>query len=218
MRSLVILFLLLAGTATVLPIQKKEHKKFRLNKNTEVHLDLKYADSIYITGIDESELDFQFLLETSEKEFSDAHFIDYDHSEDLLNITTGLKEGYGVRERGDIHIEGASKSIICTVAVPKNNQISIKSITGNVQVRGMNGEVRVKTVAGFIDCDWDEKPADLRFNSTMGEVFTDIDIEYETPIKDMPIVGYPIRGKIKNGGTHLNFENVTGNIYFRRRK
>lgn len=219
MRHIAIVVLLLAGTAILLPIQKEERKSFQLKKREIVRLNLKFADSIYIKGVDGDQLDFHLLLKSTDDDFKKSHIVNYEQKDGELTISTDVNDDFWQEKRkAEAEFHYSSKTIIYTVSVPKDHPLYIESISGNVQIRGMQNELKVKTISGFVDCDWEGKPADLYMSSVTGEVYTDINVNYSTPIRNMPIVGYPLRGKIKKGGTSLHLETVSDNIYFRQRK
>lgn len=218
MRSLFILLLLMTGGIIILPAQRHENRNFTLQKGTNVLLKLQYADTIYVQGVSGNQLSFSMSIVCDQPEFYEAHELKYQHKKSELKISSSISEDFKRRQNKEKNFNFSSKRIIYTIQIPQWVELKVTTISGNVQIRDMRNKINAKSISGFVDCDWEEVPSNISLSSVTGEVYTDINVDISTPIKDMPIVGYPLQGTIKSGGIPLRLETISSNIYLRRRK
>ncbi len=153
------------------------------------------------------------------------------HSEDLevylpKNINVSINN-YSI---GDILIEGFSSEI----EVRSNaGEIDIIEVTGPIVAKTSAGDIRVIfnnvnqtspisliSSAGDVDVSLPKNtPANLSLKSSIGEVYTDFELDYGKENDTMKIVGgnRSIKTQINNGGVAISLRSSAGNIYLRKK-
>lgn len=136
-------------------------------------------------------------------------------------------------------------------AGPRNEEVVIKNINGEIEVKahsddveivGISGPVVANSISGNMKLTFDQlntdKPivismisgdvdlimpattkADFKLSSISGEVYTDLDINMKQKDDEGRAYGMrkPINGSINGGGTPVQVNTVSGNIYLRKK-
>ncbi|GJM61850.1 hypothetical protein [Persicobacter diffluens] len=99
------------------------------------------------------------------------------------------------------------------IYVPAGHSLSLKTISGNVEVRAVPNAMNIKTVSGYIDVDWSENwGGAFRFSTIEGEIYTDFDFRK----KQGSGVGLKLAQEYKGGGKLIQLKAVSGDIYLRK--
>jgi len=86
------------------------------------------------------------------------------------------------------------------IKVPRNADLSIESISGDIEIKGFYGELWAKSISGFIDLSWDtSKGADLSMKTITGELYSDMDLTILNKDRMASIVGYDMSATHKEG-------------------
>lgn len=133
------------------------------------------------------------------------------------------------RHLNDIEITGFTGEVEASAEVVGN--VTIKDVTGPLTVNSNTGTVEVifsklnqsspttiTTATGTVDVSLPkETPATVTMNSTMGEVYTDFNIEL--PEKDglKAISTQKVKGTLNGGGGSIQINSATGNIFLRKK-
>jgi hypothetical protein len=192
-------------------------------------LKLPYARSINVRTWDKAELQFDVTIRSNQKELESLHRVNVEDDKDALVITTDFPKdsGWGKKvncwnsncdstniarvERGDC---------IClqmdyTILLPPGTSLSIETISGDVEVRGCTGNVRVKTISGFVDIDRQPSvPSDIDFHSVTGIFYTDFDLNMD---KKSSSYDRRLKTSLNGGGQAVVAETVSGDIFFRKK-
>jgi len=121
-------------------------------------------------------------------------------------------------------VNGKAKNGVCTcidyqIFLPRTASLSLETINGNIELRGLTGPIKAKSISGFVDMDWSgQTGATVALKTITGEVFSDLDIDLTSKREAAPVVGYQLKGNVNKGGPSINLETISNNIYFRRKK
>ena len=140
-----------------------------------------------------------------------------------MNMTV---KGTGVYS--DIKISGFTGEIEASTDAVGNikitdvtGPITANSSTGNVDVVfarvKQSSPISISTATGHVDVSLPgDTPADISLSSTIGEVYTNF--ELNIPDKDglKAISTQSVNGKINKGGVKIQLSSATGNIYLRK--
>ena len=131
----------------------------------------------------------------------------------------------------DFHIKGVKGEI---EVKGKGSNITIDDVTGPVVANTTSGDITVvftslnqdkptsiSNTSGFIDVTLPSNTkADLVLKSVTGEIYTDLDIKFETNEKqgDMRrIGGHNLKGTINGGGVEVALKTISDDIYLRKK-
>ncbi len=213
--------------------QKIIEKQLPFSPNQTVNLNFKYADTIQVQYWDKAEVFIRIEAVINQGKLNDILIVDTASNDQGITVNTDFDKvlfTQGREEdcpgpRSHLHYTGngqeyyACGTINCQVYLPKQAKLKIESVTGNIIIQGAADAVYAKSVGGFVDFSWpDTKGANLAMKSIRGEIYTDLDINFKTPMQKKPIIGYLLEGTVNGGGLDLQFESTLSNIYLRKQK
>ncbi|PSR56377.1 hypothetical protein AHMF7605_24200 [Adhaeribacter arboris] len=231
-----IFFLMLFGTLSVATAvaQKVVEKTLPVAANQEIDLQLKFGNSIKITAWDKNEVYVKVTYSINSGRLNDALLLDFhsgpdgprvsvDLDHDLLK--TGRAEDCPDTQYGRNHSSYngqdyySCSQIDYEIRVPRTNSIVVNTINGDIELRDLTGPVNAKSISGFVDMNWpDKKGATVSLKTITGEVFSDLNIAFTNKQKEIPIVGYQLKGDLNGGGNRVKLETISNNVYFRKGK
>jgi len=190
--------------------QTKTEKHISFSGKESLELNLQFADSIDLKSWDKNEVYVSASVNINENKDNDAYLISYSESGSDVEVKATFKKDY-FKGRDNC----CTKSDIrWKVYVPEKIPFSVETINGNITITGHTGEMKIKTISGFIDVAVPaSKPADIEFSTISGTVFTDHKLAMEKRSKAIPSV---IREKLNNGGPPIKLETISGDIFFRK--
>lgn len=129
----------------------------------------------------------------------------------------------------DIKITGFTGEVEATAAIVGNitlrdvtGPLTLNSNTGTVEVifskLDQNSPTTITTTTGTVDVTLPkDTPATVTMNSTMGEVYTDFDLQI--PRKDglRAVSTRKVKGSLNGGGGIIQLNSATGNIFLRKK-
>lgn len=190
--------------------QMNTEKHISFTGKESLALNLQFADTIDIQAWERNEVYVTASVNINENRDNDAYLITWSESGSKVGINATFKKDY---------FKG--KDNCCTktdirwkVYMPEKVPVEVETINGNITITGRTGEMKVKSISGFIDLAVPaSKPADLEFSTISGTVFTDHKLAMETKSTGIPSV---IREKLNNGGPPIKLETISGDIFFRK--
>jgi hypothetical protein len=217
--------------ACIISLNMQAQKTFTQNVNAKkaekVTLDFQFADDITIETWSKSEVYVEAIVNIDDNKHNDNFKFELNEIGDEIIIEAEIEdmdklgEETKVRHKdGDTYIYNSRTvdlDITFKVKVPKDIAVSLKTINGNIESKNIENELALKTISGDIDISMDSKKS---FNLTMktisGDMFTDFEFENEEKRKFV-YVGSSIDTEINGGGTPIELNTISGNIYFRKK-
>ena len=234
MKKVFILSLLwFVFTTSLLAQSKIVEKTLAVPANKKVDLKLTFGNNIKISAWDKNEASIKVTYEINSGKLNDALLLNFksddksaraevDLDKDLLK--NGKAEdcpdnhsGYSIQNNGE-------RSYTCTninyeVFVPRDADLTVETINGNIELRGLTGPVKAKSISGFVDMNWSEKKgATVSLETITGEVYSDLGIEFPNGKQSAPMVGYKLKGNVNGGGSLINLESISNDIYLRKQE
>lgn len=129
----------------------------------------------------------------------------------------------------NIEINGFTGEVEATAQIVGN--ITIKDVTGPLTVSSNTGTVEVifsrlnqnspttiTTTTGTVDVTLPkDTPATVTMNSTMGEVYTDFDLQMPEKEGLRAVSTKKVKGSLNGGGGSIQVNSATGNIFLRKK-
>ncbi len=133
------------------------------------------------------------------------------------------------RHLNDIEITGFTGEVEASAEVVGN--VTIKDVTGPLTVNSNTGTVEVifsklnqnspttiTTTTGTVDVSLPkETPVTVTMNSTMGEVYTDFDLQLPEKNGLKAVSIQKLKGTLNGGGGSIQLNSATGNIFLRKK-
>jgi len=113
-----------------------------------------------------------------------------------------------------------------------HNSVYLENITGPLTINTVHGKIEaiftslnqsspttINSVHGLVDVTLPSTTkADLRMSSQWGEIFTDMEIEFDPSRSELrKLSSTKIRGKLNGGGVSLQLNSTHNNIYLRKK-
>lgn len=192
-------------------------------------LRLPHARNIVIKAWNKAELQFQTEVYTNRDELKNMHTQDVSDGEKTLRISTDYRQDCQNQWpcwTTECDSTAANKDLnrnfcVCyrvdyTIFMPARSTLHLETISGNIEVRGLEGSIYAKSISGFVDIDRaTNAAASLRLHSITGEIYTDFDLSLET---NSTAYSKTVRASIAGGGQELEAETISGNIFFRKKQ
>lgn len=227
--ALFICLSMLVGSA--IAQQRVVDKNIPLKDAEKVELDLKFGKAITVKAWDKNEISFRAVIEINNGKLNDALVLDFNKTDYGLTVLadydeTLLKEGR--REdcpdsRFSTYHKNGSHTVICSnivyeIYVPRSIDLELETISADIELLGLQGPIRAKSISGFVDLSWpQEQGAELSMKTISGEVYSGLDnLGLINRKGGVPLVGYELHGSIGMGGPRVNLESISGNIYLRK--
>ena len=214
--------------------QKVIEKTLPYNAKQRVTLDFKFANTIKVQAWDRPEVYVKVTATVNNGRLNDALRVDFASAPEGINVTAdfdkqlarqGKREDCPDRNGNNTSNwdEGGERYYLCydiyyEVFLPRQADLRLESINGNVEIKDLTGPVQAKSISGFVDMSWPKNQgADVSMQTISGEVYSDLDIAFENKKDNPGPVGYLLKGKIKEGGSRLQLESISGDVYLRAR-
>ncbi|WP_210489662.1 hypothetical protein [Rufibacter aurantiacus] len=235
MKNLLLVALLLWGIGNLHAQKKTVEKTMAMPASNKVHLNLKFGDEVKVTAWDKKEAYVKVTYEINGGQLNQAMLLTFTPGKDQLNVTADLDEKLMENSTfaGDCpegssatfgnYSKGVLKNKACTridyeIFLPRDANLTLETINGDLELRGLRGTVNAKSISGFVDMDWPtQQGAAVSLKTITGEVYSDLDIALANKKQEAPIVGYQLQGKVKDGGANIKLESISNNVYFRRK-
>lgn len=220
--KITLLFLFLSAALTAQITERIIENTYDLPAGKKVILDFKFAKMVTVKTWDRNALGLKTILRRSDESMDDIHRMTVRENDNSLRINTTYdmdENRWGEYRCWDCD-EGRSEACICfsvsyEVLLPADADLELETISGDFEIRGLNGPVRAKSISGFVDFGLPEKAdVDLRFRSVTGEIYTDFELisldDSSTPYSKR------LTSSLNGGGPLIALETVSGNIFFRK--
>ena len=164
-------------------------------------------------------------------EDNDAFAIDVDHTSGIIKFSSEIEnmkelskkricyekddDGNTITYNGN-HIE---MDISFEIFLPKNQNFDIKTISGDIEITNMLNQIQAKSISGFVDATISQSSnSSINAKTITGGIYTDHEYRpRRSELKDYRhIVGGKVDFDINSGGTRVELETISGDIYIRK--
>lgn len=212
--------------------QKIIEKTMPVTANQLVNLNLKFADSIRVRYWDKPTLSVRITVTINNGRLNDALAVTTGSTDKEVSLKTDFDQEI-LKQSKPEDCPGQHRSwnngrdgkgyTVCSdinyqVFLPRQAQLKLETINGNIDIEGATGPVFAKTISGFVDMSWPaSKGANLAMQTITGEVYSDLDIDFKDKKQKHPIVGYLLEGTVNGGGPVVRLESISNNVYLRKK-
>lgn len=229
MKRRILSVLVFLFTTSVLWAQKEVVEKNYPFSGQEIDIEVKLGTEIKVKAWDKQEIAIKVTYEVNEGKNNDAVTLDFDEYNDRLSLDVDVSErkmrdadycccrdGRGTYWNGDNRSRNCI-DLVVEVLAPANARLRVESVIADVTLEGMSGDIEVETVTGTIDLAWMEGiGAEVTMTTTMGDLYTNIDLDRRTDRGLQLISSHKVEGTYKNGERSVMLKTVTSDIYFRK--
>ncbi len=243
MKNLLLFPVLILFTCTNLFAQATVERTFKVSNDQILDLNLKFAKDINIDTWSKNEVQIIATIKMGDKNTSEGYELSVNKKRnkhivestlDYSKVPTFTMDADQIDEIDfsgpislvgykDGHWQALAYELSYEIKMPEYLALNICTSKGNVEVKGVNAGLDIKTNGGFIDvARKSSDKANVELTTTSGEIFTNFEgIAYdETPETEKSLHACSAN-KIKatlNGGGDRNIvlSSTCGNIYLRK--
>lgn len=231
------LFLLLGAVGTLLlgsspaEAQKIIEKNAPLSAQQTLVLDLQQANNIRIRGGRGQQVAVKATVTINQNKLNDALLLTLTSEGDEVKVKSAFdKELVRTSQEANCpdgenfsswNDSGRNGYRLCAridydIEVPAGATVRVNTISGNIEVKDLNGPLDAKSISGFVDVSWPPtRGAEVALKTISGEVYTNQDIAFNNRQNNSP-VGYQVRGVLGSSGPAIHLESISGDVFFRR--
>ncbi len=212
--------------------QKIIEKTLSVSSGQLVNLNLKFADSIQVRYWDKPNALVRIAVTINGGKLNEALLVTTGSTSQEVSLKTDfdkelIKQGReedcpGQRRSVNMDRDGKHYALCSEinyhVFLPRQAQLKLETINGNIDIQGATGPVFAKTISGFVDMSWPKsKGANVAMQTITGEVYSNLDIDFKNKKQKNPIVGYLLEGTLNGGGPSVRLESISNNVYLRQK-
>lgn len=240
-----ILFIGLLLTFNNLSAQKKITENASSKNVNDVYVHLKFANNIVVKNWNKNEISVEATVNLDDNKHNDY----FSFKSENIDGTYKIASEYGdyfkkyrsyyshnddhkgdKKDDDDCHSHKHSNVVNYVIYVPKNMQLKVKSISGDVEAENFVGVLKLDLISGNItikkhskdmhlktisgDIDIYVADAKLEAKTLTGGVYSDLDIDFEKNKKKG--YGSKIVTTINKGTAFLRLNTISGDIYLRK--
>ena len=210
--------------------QKIIEKTLPVTNGQLVNLNLKFADSIRVRYWDKPTALIRIAVTINGGKLNDALLVTSGSTEGEVSLKADfdqemVRQGKPEDCPNQHHSWNSSRDgtryTLCSeinyqVFLPRQAQLKLETINGNIDIQGATGSVSAKTISGFVDMSWPKtKGATVAMKTITGEVYSNLSIDFKGKKEKNPIVGYLLEGTLHGGGPAVRLESISNNVYLR---
>ena len=214
MKKLAILLTFVVGLTTVARSQKMIQKELE-TKGKTVEMKFDFADTIFIEAWNKSTLALEVSVNIDENRFNDDYTLNVSEKpgsvkmEEKVDFKTIQKK----KAKDNCNI---TSHIIYTLKVPADLAFNLKTISGQVEIKGTTGKMDVNSISGFIDYAAPSAcKAKIKISTITGNVYSNLKFD-EQKDKEMKWVGSDYNLVLNGGGPEIALKTISGDIFLRK--
>ncbi len=228
MKTLVTL-VILAMFCPIIKSQKLIEETRPLKKSQELVLKFEFADNIVFKTWENNEVKVNVSVDINNNEDNDAYTLDVEETPtgnlrfeaEIKNMKKLQKhEQVYDKEGNELYVSNTIDfDVFYEITVPSNAKITLETITGNIEGKGLMGSLDFKTISGDIDITYPVNgKADLDLKTISGEMYTDFDFTKNNEASEYKhhYISSEFEYELNGGGNDVELNTISGNIYFRK--
>ena len=229
MKNIIFIYVLaiLMSLPNIIFGQKVVEKSSPIKENEELILDIQFADEITVTTWDKNEVYIKALISINNNEDNDKFKLELNDLSSGIKFKSEIEDMKSLQTRKKI-VDEDDHTIICNsvdmdlyfeVKVPKNINLKIETISGDIDIKGVLGKMNIETISGFIDLSLPEKHnANLKLSTITGGMYSNFEFNNEKNNGYHHYGKHDLSKQLNNGGTKIFLETISGDIYLRKEK
>ena len=207
--------------------QKVVEKSSPIKENEELMLDFQFADKITVTTWDKNEVYVKAIISINDNKDNDKFKLDLHQRSTGIEFESEIENMKSLQTRKRIVDEDGSTitynsvdmDLYFEVKVPKNVDLEIETISGDIDIKEVLGRMDINTISGFIDISLPVKHnADLELSTISGAMYSDFEFNNKKNNGYHHYGKHDLSKRLNNGGTRIFLETISGDIYLRKIK
>ena len=190
--------------------QQLIEKHMDFNGKESASFKIQIADSINLQTWNKDEIYIKASVNINDNKDNEAYLTSFDISGNEVVVNARFKEKYFNGKNNCCN----KTDIYWLICIPEKTRFSIETINANITITGKTGEMKVKSISGYIDLAVPAtKEAALDFSTISGTMYSNHKFALSSKHTSIPV---KIAEKLNNGGDLIRLETISGDIFFRK--
>lgn len=213
MKRLLMLLPFLLGL-TIYAYSQKLIQKSLDYQGKKVEMKFSFADTIVIDAWDKNTIELQVSVNIDDNRYNDYYELKISNDDNVFQIVEEIDFKAIRKEKGkDCNFDN---DIVYKLKVPANLEFDLKTISGQVEMKGTLGKMDVNSISGFIDYSVPQVcKAQIDLSTVTGNVYSNLKFD-EKPMKEIAWVGTKRKLTLNGGSQDIALKTVSGDIYLRK--
>lgn len=232
------LFIALLLLISKLNAQKKVSQHYTIKGINNVFINLKYAKNIEVKNWNKNKVLVQATVNINNNKDNDFFILKSKKNDKELSIKSDYATFFK-SHNNNVVLANKNKDCECncntivvnyTICIPSKMDLTIKSMSGNVNAESYNGNLSLNLISGNItikkhsnkmvlktisgDIDIFISDAFFKAKTLTGNIYSNLEINFNK--NKLKSFGQEITGKVKKGTSNLNLKTISGDIFLRK--
>lgn len=215
MKKIFLAASIILGSAAIAFSQKVIDKKIEVDgKKAEMKLD--FADNIEIEAWNNNYIEFHATANINENQYNEFYELNVNEKSGKIEIAENMDFEAIKKKTGKKNLCNFETDIDYSLKIPKNLDFEVKTISGEIEIKGCEGEMMVNSISGFIDYSIPEKhKAKIDLSTISGDVYTNVN--FDNPVSnEISWVGTKREVTLNGGSKDVELKTISGDIYLRK--
>ncbi len=214
MKKLIILLIIVVGQTTLARSQKVIQKSLEAKGKT-VEMKFDFADTIFIEAWNKNTLTLEVSVNIDENRFNDDYTLNVSEKPGSVKLEEKVDFKAIQKKKGKDNCN-LNSHIIYTLKVPADLAFNLKTISGQVEIKGTTGKMDVNSISGFIDYAAPSAcKAKIKISTITGNVYSNLKFD-EQKDREMKWVGSDYNLTLNGGGPEIALKTISGDIFLRK--
>lgn len=214
MKKLFVLLAIVVGIPVAAFSQRVIQKNLEAKGKT-VEMKFDFADTIFIEAWNKNTLALEVSVNIDENQFNDNYSLNVNENGGNVKLeeVVDFKAIQKKKAKDNCNI---NSHIIYTLKVPADLAFNLKTISGQVEIKGTTGKMDVNSISGFIDYAAPSAcKAKIKISTITGNVYSNLKFD-EQKDKEMKWVGSDYNLVLNGGGPEIALKTISGDIFLRK--
>jgi hypothetical protein len=219
MKKLIIIIMVIVLVSVIsifANAQKIVEKQIGFANKESIAFKFQFADSIKIQTWNQNNIAIKVSVNINQNQDNDRFTLDIDESSSIITIKSKIEDMKKLAKKnkyGDCC--SFETDIYFEVFIPQNVKFSIETISGNIILAGVFGEIKAKTISGFIDLTFPSNfNADLSTHTISGTIYSNHEFK---AINRKHRASSEVVATLNSGGKNVTLNTISGDIYLREK-
>lgn len=207
---------LLLGLTNITFSQRVINEKIEVN-GEEASMKFKFADDIVLEAWDKNYIELNVKVDIDDNKYNDYYALEIEKKGNSIELVEevdfeGIKKQMGSKKHYNFNTD-----LHYSLKVPKDLKVDLETISGEVELIGCRGQMKINSISGFIDYSIPHNhKANIDLSTVTGDVYSNIKFDSKKA-KEISWVGTNEQLSLNGGDVPVNLKTVSGDIYLRKK-
>ncbi|RIJ49468.1 hypothetical protein D1614_07980 [Maribellus luteus] len=216
MKTLILSALFILSSVSGILAQRVINEKIEVD-NRETFMEFSFAQDIVLEAWDKDYIELRVEVNIDDNQYNDFYNLAIEKGGLKLKLKEDIDFEGIKKERGGSNLNNFNSDVHYSLKVPEQLKFSLKTISGEVELIGCKGAMKVHSISGFIDYTIPEAHRmKIDLSTVTGEVYSNLEFDGKTPERTQ-WVGTKHQLSLNGGSTEVDLETVSGDIFLRKK-